>query len=824
MIDQISFNKILTQYKKDLPGKWWEGERFKWECVKRFKDNWKIDTPDPDFAGMLKICVQDRTDTLLGTAPYPADTIVKLAQAVPGEVREMFRSLFNESDDVFIRIENFKKRSDEMLRKYGDGKKSQPQDEHAITTYLWLRYPDKYYMYKYSVGKAVSQALKSNYTFKAGAYKENLNNCVSLFDEIREALSKDNELGEMLKNLLSDSCYPDPEYRTLTMDFGFYVEEKIVKKKKLPGSEIEWSSEGYDPGLSTEEWADLLKDNSVFNETALAVMERMLNYGGQATCKELSLKYGESPHFYNMGSTSLAKRIIKKTGIPAPDPKNEYSKWWPVLYLGKDAEKDEAGAFIWRLRDNLKAALENTDLSAVPLYAERNAKIWKISEGTELTGVPEEYRKELEQRKVVTVDKYTKAKAGSAVSQGQNFVDGIRKGDYFYLCCGSSIRLLGKFTENDAVMNPAMPRGWYERHYDLLADSVDELPYKGTQKWWTPNDNSTCIEIREDEQAEFEELILKPYFGMSLTELLNTEEKADGNGVKMPAQNIHCPAYSKSDFLNTVYISEELYDRMAAVLRHKKNVILQGAPGVGKTFAARRLAYSLMGEKNDDRIAFVQFHQNYSYEDFMMGYRPCEEGFVLRHGVFYDFCKKAEEDPDQKYFLIIDEINRGNLSKIFGELLMLIEKDYRNVEITLAYNGEKFSVPDNLYIIGMMNTADRSLAMIDYALRRRFSFIEMGPAFDSDGFKDYQKSLDNEMFDDLIRKIEELNKEISSDKSLGKGFCIGHSYFCGQKKESCTKAWMQEVVDFDILPMLSEYWFDDESKFQHWDHVLHEVF
>ncbi|MFC2662117.1 MAG: AAA family ATPase [Eubacterium sp.] len=254
------------------------------------------------------------------------------------------------------------------------------------------------------------------------------------------------------------------------------------------------------------------------------------------------------------------------------------------------------------------------------------------------------------------------------------------------------------------------------------------------------------------------------------------------------------------------------------------NIILQGAPGVGKTYAARRLAYSLMGEKNDDRIAFVQFHQNYSYEDLMMGYRPCGDGFVLRHGVFYEFCKKAEKDPGRDYFFIIDEINRGNLSKIFGELLMLIERGYRNTEITLAYNGESFSVPDNLYIIGLMNTADRSLAMIDYALRRRFSFIEMAPAFESDGFKAYQKSLDNEMFDDLIDRIKALNDEISSDRSLGRGFCIGHSYFCGQDKDSCTKAWMQEVVDFDILPMLSEYWFDDENKLQHWKDILREAF
>lgn len=271
-------------------------------------------------------------------------------------------------------------------------------------------------------------------------------------------------------------------------------------------------------------------------------------------------------------------------------------------------------------------------------------------------------------------------------------------------------------------------------------------------------------------------------------------------------------------------MSEEKYDKLAAVLLNKKNIILQGAPGVGKTFSAKRLAYSLIGAVNDDAIEFVQFHQNYSYEDFMMGYKPNGASFELKKGVFYRFCKKAEADPESKYFFIIDEINRGNLSKIFGELLMLIENDYRGTPAILAYNDEKFSVPENLYIIGMMNTADRSLAMIEYALRRRFSFFEMEPGFETEGFIKYQQSLNNETFNDLLAKVIELNAEIALDKSLGRGFCIGHSYFCGRDELSCSDEWMQEVVDYDILPMLGEYWFDDQEKYLRWENILHGVF
>ena len=280
--------------------------------------------------------------------------------------------------------------------------------------------------------------------------------------------------------------------------------------------------------------------------------------------------------------------------------------------------------------------------------------------------------------------------------------------------------------------------------------------------------------------------------------------------------------YGVEKFLSEVFMNRGKYDSLVHILQAKKNIILQGAPGVGKTFAARRLAYSIMGVKDDSRIEFVQFHQNYSYEDFVMGYKPNENGFELKNGIFYSFCQKAASAPDKDYFFIIDEINRGNMSKIFGELLMLIEKDYRGTSLSLAYNGLPFHVPKNLHIIGMMNTADRSLAMIDYALRRRFSFFPMEPGFNSEGFRTYQAAFKNETFDALIETVKDLNRAIKQDNSLGEGFCIGHSYFCGQTE--CTEEWMREVVNFDIIPMLQEYWFDDKQNLTKWSNALKGVF
>ena len=281
------------------------------------------------------------------------------------------------------------------------------------------------------------------------------------------------------------------------------------------------------------------------------------------------------------------------------------------------------------------------------------------------------------------------------------------------------------------------------------------------------------------------------------------------------------PEYTQEDFLSEVYMSREDYETLSNVLLNKKNIILQGAPGVGKTFAAKRLAYSIMGEKNTERVQMIQFHQSYSYEDFIEGYRPANsvtEGanFILKKGSFYKFCKKAADDGENEYFFIIDEINRGNLSKIFGELFMLIESDKRGVELQLLYSDEKFCVPKNVYLIGLMNTADRSLAMLDYALRRRFAFFDLKPGFETDGFESYRESLNSEKFDRLISCVKQLNISIAQDDSLGEGFCIGHSYFCGLTPERVDDRTLSSIVEFELLPLLREYWYDEPDKTNEW--------
>ena len=565
------------------------------------------------------------------------------------------------------------------------------------------------------------------------------------------------------------------------------------KEKIKDASKSDWWPMDYSPNLSVEEWVSLIKDREVFNISSLEIMKRMLDCGGQATCKQLSLKYGETANFYNSGSVALARRVARKTGCPPREA--ETSKWWPMLYLGKKAGKETEGTFLQKLRVELMEALKQVDLSGVRLYAsaeldEENRGFWWLTANPKYWRFSDIFVGDTESYSLCNDD-------GNKRRIYQNFLD-AKAGD---LVIGYEAAPVKKIT---AICRIAAEQDGEEIYFEKMEGLVSPVEYQ------------TLRDCQELEQMEFFRNPRGSLFKLTRDEYHFILDVIREENPVLPERVVD--RYTKDNFLEEVYMTGADYDKLSAMLLHKKNIILQGAPGVGKTFAARRLAWSIMGEKDESRIEFVQFHQNYSYEDFVMGYKPVEDRFERKDGVFYRFCQKAENQPGKAFFFIIDEINRGNMSKIFGELLMLIEKEYRGTKIALTYSDFPFSVPDNLYIIGMMNTADRSLAMIDYALRRRFSFFEMEPGFHSEGFMRYQSGLNNEKLNELIERVKELNQKIIADKSLGKGFCIGHSYFCNQTV--CTDEWLDIIVNYEILPMLSEYWFDEPATLQRWESNL----
>lgn len=359
-----------------------------------------------------------------------------------------------------------------------------------------------------------------------------------------------------------------------------------------------------------------------------------------------------------------------------------------------------------------------------------------------------------------------------------------------------------------------------EVEWDSDFNTKDWFFYTGRSTIWrlSLTDDYRLIEysrklvdyIWNDKQQDYE-WFLKQWY----------DEQTDDTQKKIISRDF----YSIDDIINSgVFLEKEEIENIIEAIENKKNIIIQGSPGVGKTFLVRKVAYALIEEKNDDYIEMVQFHQSYCYEDFVRGYRPAAEGsgnFELKDAVFYTFCKKAENDPENKYVFIIDEINRGNISQIFGELLMLIEADKRNRKyaVPLMYsreNEERFFIPPNVFIIGLMNLADRSLALVDYALRRRFAFISLTPKYKNEIYHKWLKdrNMKDELINLIVNRMSALNEEIGKDNLLGPNFWIGHSYFCSNKTDfnQLERSWYENVIKSEIIPLIQEYWFDDSDR------------
>ena len=294
------------------------------------------------------------------------------------------------------------------------------------------------------------------------------------------------------------------------------------------------------------------------------------------------------------------------------------------------------------------------------------------------------------------------------------------------------------------------------------------------------------------------------------------------------------------------FLEESKLDQILECLRTKKNLILQGPPGTGKTWLARRLAFALIGERYSGRVRAVQFHPNLSYEDFVRGWRPAGDGqLTLVDGPFLEMVNDAVEgqvreqartenevkflkavfgeDPTNKYVLVIEEINRGNPAQIFGEMLTLLEADKRTPEqaLELIYRrgeDELVFIPDNLYVIGTMNIADRSLALVDLALRRRFAFIDLEPVF-GEPWRNWvhtQCGVDLDVLADIEGRIQSLNEEISADTGLGPQFRIGHSFVTPPPGTLINdgREWFRQIVETEIGPLLDEYWPDTRAESQ----------
>lgn len=684
MINLEKLQNALVEYKKIFDERW-QGEKYKWEAVKWFQDHWDINAND--FADMFAKATEKTANLLASMNNFPRKMMIQYAQDDAEAVRAMFINLYDESKDVTERILQFQSSAQDLCDRLSPGYQHY-QRPMAITVYLCLKYPQKYDIFKYTVCKATGIYLENDFIPTKGHTEQNIKGNSKLISEMQEVVSQDSELIELFENNLDSDCYADESHRMLTFDLSFYIANYLADKTKK--AKEDWTGADIDFGISADDWRELFDDESIFNTQSWEVMYRFLDYGGMATCKQLSVKYGETPNFYNTGVTTLAKRM---TGCDiSVKEKNGNKRYWTILFVGRNVNSDEDGVFVWKLRDELKEALEDVDFSDTELYADQsensvnywwlnaNPKIWSFSD----IEVGEE------QNYTMYNDNGNKRRIF------QNFLD-AREGD-----------LIIGYESNPVKQVVAICRVTKQ-------NDGENLYFEKIEGLTSPIDYTLLKDAPELEKMEYFMNPQGSLFKLTKGEYDFIMDMVREENQENPIGSEQAESYSKEDFLSEVYMTSEKYDSLKGLLLNKKNIILQGAPGVGKTFAAKRLAYSIMGVKDESRVEFIQFHQNYSYEDFIMGYKPSGEGFRL-----------------------------------------------------------------------------------------------------------YLDSFNDDTFYALIEKIKDLNFEIAKDPSLGSGFCIGHSYFCGQ--DECTDEWMQSVVEYDILPMLEEYWFDEPAKIQKWQNILRGVF
>lgn len=803
-IDQEKLQKLVEEYKADFK----ENiplELYKWEAVKHFQDNWDVDAED--FPAMLSRSLSKTENLLASMNNYPRRMIKQFAQRFPQDVKSLFVALYDETVNLKDRIDAFIAGIEQIHKKW-DGKeaKNHYHTFNVVSTYLWLHYPDKYYIYKPSVVKNLFDRLGID--IKLTPLRANaVIKTYEVYDSISDYLLKDIELKAMFEEVITPSCYPDYLMRTTVVDLGYYLKKKKATSVATPKA-TEKKYWMYAPGENASKWErcqeqsiicigwDNLGDLSEINSLKGCKDELKDRYNNpDSSFMNDGLAVWEFSHVMQPGDVVYAKQgqsciigrgIVKSEYIYDSSQENyRHTRKIEWTHIGK-----------WELGNIVLKTL--TDITKYPDYVKKiEAMIVdgkNIAQGSRqywwLVAAPNVWK--FSDINIGDTIEYTLLnESGNKRRVYQNFLE-AKAGDWVIGYASTptlQVVALGEIAKDtdDTFL--------YFRKTEQLLGPIDYSVIKSYEELqnmecMVGGGRGTLFKLTEEEYN-------------ILIEIIRKENPLSNPMMEVP--------YTDKDFLEAVYMQSNTLKKLKALLKKKKNIILQGAPGVGKTFTAKRLAYALMGVKDEQRVEIVQFHQNYSYEDFIQGYKPNDTGgFELKQGIFYKFCKKAQNNPEKDFFFIIDEINRGNLSKVFGELLMLIENNYRGTEIKLAYTDELFSVPKNLHIIGMMNTADRSLAMIDYALRRRFSFFDMHPGFNSEGFKKYQSLLNSKVFDRVIESVIALNETIKKDDSLGKGFCIGHSYFCGQEK--FLHEWLEGVIEYDIEPMLREYWFDNPEK------------
>lgn len=820
MFNKDALRQVIDEYKKRF-SKWWIDEKFKWQAIKYFNNNWDIEAED--FHEMISNTL-NRPNVYAGMLAsannFPAGYLVSASKKEPETVRKMFVDLFNEDVDIYERIVAFKSTAEMLRQKHFPNDNNHYQGENAITTYLWLKYPNKYYIYKFSEVKAVSTVLNSSYQFKKGAYETNIRNSLSLYDEICEELYKDSELILMINSVIDETCYSDLYLRTLAIDIGFFISRVIAnddKKEDLyPGY---WPLlKEYNPNITKEQWRDFLDTDRASFSSTLAMLKAMLELGGEATCKKLGEVLNVKANACVMRGANLGRRV-KKTFDLQPCMDKDIERFFAIPFLWKATVENNQDLAIWRLRPELKAALEEMDLSDISLYYDEDGEdmsFTDIAKNTILYGPPGTgktyntvcYAVAIVENKPIekvmlevsnkngyaeVFERYNKYKSQRLIafstfhqSYGyEEFIEGIKP-------------VMDFDDDEQADIKYAVTDGVFKEFCENSTDvvSVGERADIGLNNspsvWkvslWATGDNPVRTECLKNGHIR----IGWDYYGPDITS--ETDFSACGGRnvlnsflYKMKVGDIVLSCYSSTtvDAVGVVTGDYEWsgdYEELNRV--RKVNWLVKG---INEDIV----------EMNNNTVFTLStvYKTQISVADAL--------SIVEKHSDVFN--ERVIEQKNRVF--IIDEINRGNISKIFGELITLIEPSKRigakeGTKAILPYSKSAFGVPDNVYILGTMNTADRSIATLDTALRRRFEFVEMMPDADVlagvnvDGI-------------DISRMLEKINKRI--EVLFDREHTIGHAYFIDLKESNDIET-LANIFRNKVIPLLQEYFYEDYER------------
>lgn len=810
--------KIIAKYKADFAAVDRQ-ERYKWQAAGWYRQHWRPNVPDEEYADMLAEAFSKADNLLAANMYWPYKALTEYAAARPAEAKAQMTLLYDESRPFLERYHTFRSALDNYFRPLG---KSHYQDLHAVSVYLFFEHPESYYIYKYSVYQTFSSriGLQAGHT-RQSSEATKLESYNRLCGLVLDVIQQDSELIAMHKARLGPDCFADNELHLLTLDILFYGSVYLPDSDFGPSVRLSapyWPSAAeYDPHISVNNWRQILADDAVTSPASLDVLKKMLELGGESTCSHLAEVYGNTAAYYNRVGTTFGEKVKNKYHCPdcparAGDPPGR-NRLYVIPFVGRYVTENGRSHYSWRLRDELKEALMsiddhnivadtgepaatdielNTILCGPPGTGKTyNTVIYAVAiiENKRAADVAEEDYDEV----LARYNSYRAHKRVEFVTFHQSygyedFIEGIKP-------------VLTSSDDPDEAPNvdiqyrvePGIFKRFCEQAHRPAELDTASLGFNDSPNIWKVSlagtgDNEVRTECLKNGHIR----IGWQSYGSSITD--ETVFTSGGKVVlnafmnRMQVGDIVFSCYSATtiDAVGVVTGDYEWHEEYGEYPRLRKVHWL--VKGIRENILAANGGVS-MTLSSVYRLANITISDVYS---------------ILEK---YHFTAEPQPGAARNYVFIIDEINRGNISKIFGELITLIDSPKRKgaaeaASVVLPYSQKRFDIPQNVYLLGTMNTADRSIAIIDTALRRRFAFEEMMPK---------PEVLSGVFVEDISisAMLERMNRRIAA--LYDREHTIGHGYFMPLCAEPTLEA-LAEIFKKRILPLLQEYFYDDYEK------------